>query len=320
MGNMRRLRLAMLRLARSVGLFAAARWLCRHQARIVCYHGFAYRDEHKFVPQLFMAPATFERRLALLQRSGLVPVSLDTLVTRLEQGAAVSGLLAITVDDGWSGFARFAWPQLKASGMPCTLYLTTWYADKGWPVLNVLRRYLEWHRIDLPAETPNAGVEFEQLRRAANEQGLDLQCEDGALFRLSRLDEVHQMVTEGLDVQLHTHRHRMPMEASALCAELQDNRMAIAQASPGPAVHLCYPSGDYQASQIPHLQSCGVRSATTTRLGLVSRKSDRWQLPRLLDSDQLDDIEFEAELCGFLSLARAALRRQIRPQPRRRAA
>lgn len=305
----RALRIAALRLARAAGLFRLARLATRGEARIVCYHGYAYRDEHRFVPQLFMAPATFERRLQVIARSGLQVVPLDDLVRRLEQGRPVGGLLCLTVDDGWTGFARFAWPALKQRGWPCTLYLTTWYAIRGWPVLNVLRRYLAWRGVALPPEAPSPAEERALLQQAARQSDVDLSCVDGELFCITPPTALAPLVQQGLDLQVHTHRHHLPAAPDALAAEIGDNRRHLAEAGSTRADHLCYPSGEYTAAQIPMLAGLGLRSATTTQPGLVNAHSDRWQLPRLLDSDHLLDIEFEAELSGLLTLVRRGLGR-----------
>ena len=310
MSLQRTIKLAVLASANALGLFWLARQLTRKQARILCYHGFAYRDEQQFVPQLFMHPATFAARVAQIQRAGFTPVSLETLVQKLERGESVANLLVITVDDGWTGFARFAWPVLKANALPCTLYLTTWYAEKERPVVNVLRRYLRWRGVNLPAELADNAAEYAQLQQAAAAAGVDLSCADGELFRLSRFPELRELAAQGLDIQLHTHRHRLPLEPAALRRELDDNRQRIAQLRDGPVEHLCYPSGEYQAAHLPLLQANGVRSATTTVLGLVGQQSNRWQLPRLLDGENLHPLEFAAELSGFTSLLRRVLRRQ----------
>lgn len=300
----RLVKLSLLALARALGLFVVARFCTRHEARILCYHGFAYRDEHDFAPKLFMHPATFAKRMARLRRSGYQVVSLATLVQRLQARQPIDRLVVITVDDGWTGFARFAWPTLQQHALPATLYLTTWYAEKERPVLNVLRRYLVWHGLSLPAEQADNLAEYRQLQAAAAAAGLSLACSDGELFRLSTPAAIAAMAQQGLDVQLHTHRHCLPLAPDELANELQQNRQRIEALTGKPAADLCYPSGDYHAAHLPLLQTQAVRSATTTRLGLVNADSDLLQLPRLLDGENWHTLEFDAELSGFASLLR----------------
>jgi hypothetical protein len=54
----------------------------------------------------------------------------------------------------------------------------------------------------------------------------------------------------------------------------------------------------------PYLKACAVSSATTVEPGFVTKRSDPYALPRILDGESTTDLEFEAELCGFLELGR----------------
>ena len=305
----RSIKLAVLAVAQLLGLFALARRFTRGQARILCYHGFAYHDEHRFAPKLFMQPQTFTRRMEQLVRVGYKVVPLAELLSRLQRGEPLDNLVVITVDDGWTGFARFAFPVLQRLQLPSTLYLTTWYVEKQRPVLNVLRRYLQWRGVALPAESDDNLQEHQQLQTAAAKAGVALQHAGEMLFRLSTLAEVETMAAQGLDVQLHTHRHRLPRDPAALADELQHNRQLISALTKRPADDLCFPSGEYDAEHLPLLRQNGVRSATTTVLGLVTAQSDLLQLPRLLDGENWHPLEFAAELSGFMTLLRRALGR-----------
>lgn len=305
-------RLAVLAIARGLGLFALARRATRREARILCYHGFAYRDEHRFVPQLFMRPETFRRRLDRIARHGFTWVTLEELVDRLETGTPVDGLVVLTVDDGWTGFRRFAWPEIARRGIPCTLYLTTYYAEKERPVVNVLRRYLEWKGMELPDPLDDSAAEAARLTALAVDAGIDLTCADGSLFRLSPPGDVAAMAAEGLDVQLHTHRHRLPVEPRAFADEVERNRACIERLTRRPARHLCYPSGEHDPAHDPLLAAHGVRSATTTTLGLVRPGADLLRLPRILDGEDLRPVELDAELSGFMTLLRRLLGRPAR--------
>lgn len=305
----RSIKLVVLAVAQLLGLFALARRLTRGQARILCYHGFAYHDEHRFAPKLFMQPQTFTRRMEQLARSGYDVVPLAELLRRLQHGESIDNLVVITVDDGWTGFARFAFPVLQRLQLPSTLYLTTWYVEKQRPVLNVLRRYLQWRGVALPAESANNLQEYQQLQRAAAQAGVALEHDGERLFRLSTLAEVQAMAAQGLDVQLHTHRHCLPRDPAALADELNHNRQLITTVTKRAADDLCFPSGEYHAEHLPLLRDNAVRSATTTVLGLVTSQSDLLQLPRLLDGENWHPLEFAAELSGFMTLLRRALGR-----------
>jgi peptidoglycan/xylan/chitin deacetylase (PgdA/CDA1 family) len=107
-----------------------------------------------------------------------------------------------------------------------------------------------------------------------------------------------------MDVQLHTHRHRFPLDESLARAEIRDNRAALASLGPGPYVHFCFPSGIYERSQFPWLEKEGIVSATTTRPGFNTPETPLHELDRVLDGERISDLEFEAELCGVLGFLR----------------
>ncbi len=297
-------RIAILRTAQALGFFAVARAMTRGEARILCYHGFSYRDEHLFAPQLFMRPATFAQRLEQIAASGFQVIPLQELVRRMQAKQSLKNTLVFTVDDGWTGFARFALPALRQRSWPVTLYLTTYYAIKKRPVLNVLRQYLQWKKAPLPPKASTDTQEHQNLQHASRTAGVDLHCQDGGLFELASPDDLRTPCAQGLDLQLHTHRHRYPEADGLLAQEIDTNRRIIEEISHRPANDLCFPSGQYHRASFALLKKMQVQSATTTHLGLVNHRTDPMEMPRLLDGENLHPIEFAAELSGFASLVR----------------
>jgi peptidoglycan/xylan/chitin deacetylase (PgdA/CDA1 family) len=118
------------------------------------------------------------------------------------------------------------------------------------------------------------------------------------LLHILSPDEVKVLAAAGVDIQLHTHRHRVPLERSLFLRELDDNRNSIQAMTGNLASHFCYPSGVYDQSFLPWLEEAGIVSATTCDVGFASRRSHRLLLPRLLDTSGLSDIEFEGWLTG----------------------
>jgi len=112
-------------------------------------------------------------------------------------------------------------------------------------------------------------------------------------------DEVGQLAAGGIDVQLHTHRHRTPLDRQLFLREIEDNRRSIQEMTGKRPAHFCYPSGVYDLKFLPWLKEAGVVSGTTCDLGFASRNSDRLLLPRLLDNASLSSIEFESWLTGI---------------------
>jgi peptidoglycan/xylan/chitin deacetylase (PgdA/CDA1 family) len=108
-----------------------------------------------------------------------------------------------------------------------------------------------------------------------------------------------------MDLQLHTHCHRLPVnDPEGLESEIVKNRSVLERIVHGPLQHLCYPSGKFHPSQFPLLQKLGVKSATTCLSGFNYPDTERFALRRFLDGENITQLEFEAELSGFLELMR----------------
>ena len=111
-------------------------------------------------------------------------------------------------------------------------------------------------------------------------------------------DEVGKLAAGGIDVQLHTHRHRTPPDRQHFLTEIEDNRNSIQEMTGRNPIHFCYPSGVYDLKFLPWLREAGVFSATTCESGFASRSSNELLLPRFLDNATLSPIEFESWLAG----------------------
>ncbi|GIK85345.1 MAG: hypothetical protein BroJett026_08260 [Betaproteobacteria bacterium] len=330
---------ALLRIAKALGAFRIARRLTRGDLRILCYHGAAVADESAFSPGLFMTGATFERRMAFLAEQRYPVLPLGDALDRLADGSLPDGATVITIDDGWVGTATVMAPILARHRFPATFYVATYYAARQAQVFNVAAAYALWKAgprdLDLAAVAPGLAGTFalaEPARRkaaldllvrhadslpdaATRQQLLERLCEwagvdvaalrDRRLFAFANADELRALAAQGVDVQLHTHRHRFPPgDRAAAMTEIEDNRRALEGIAPGPFVDFCYPSGHYDEAQWPWLDALGMRSATTTKGGFARRRHHRFELPRFLDSERITPLEFEAEMSGLFELVR----------------
>ena len=333
----RTMRLFTLYLARLLGLFALARWLTRSDLRILCYHGASLVDEHEYQPGLFITAATFRQRLRLLAAKRYPVLPLEEALTRLQAGNLPAGATVITIDDGWYGSYSIMGPALKEAKVPATLYMATYYMEKGTQVFNVAASYILWRArskvLDLSkvheklqgifslasssareraVETleawgniQGAGERQELLRALCAAVGIDwAQIEQRRQIQFTTPAEAQSLAVDGVSLQLHTHRHRWPRNRRLAEVEIADNRASLARITAQPAVHFCYPSGEYSEEQLPWLEEMGIRSAVTTDRGLARCSSRRLMLPRLLDSETVTLLEFEAELSGFREILR----------------
>jgi len=258
---------------------------------------------------------------------------LDTAVQQLLDGRLPAAAAAITFDDGTHDFYEKAFPLLKQFDFPVTLYLTTFYSHFNGPVFDIMCAYLLWkgraetldfkeitHQdliVDLNSEAKR-DVALAAIHAFARKQKLSaeeknafaaalakhLKVDYAALLEQRSLhnvtpDEVRKLAFEGVDIQLHTHRHRTPLDRDLFIREIEDNRKSIRQMTGTRASHFCYPSGVYDLAFLPWLRESGVVSATTCELGLASPNSNPLLLPRLVDVSSLSSIEFEGWLTGI---------------------
>ena len=326
------------RAARGLGLFRLARRLTRGSVRLLCYHGTSMSDESRFRPQLFIEPEAFERRMRHLVEAGYPVVGLGRAVAGLARGDLPDCATVVTIDDGFYSTYRHAAPTLLRLGLPATVYVTSYHCQKGTPVFRLAVQYLLWasraEALDLARLGPpfagraalTTAAEREALAWAIVQVGEGLGSEAArvalcrrlgaalgvdydALARERRLslmspDELRALAGQGLDLQLHTHRHRLPDDEAGTRRELAENRAFLEPLVGRRLEHLCYPSGLWSAQHPGWLRRLGIRSATTTDPGLATAASDPLALDRFLDSAEISQIEFEAELSGFAELLR----------------
>jgi len=325
-----------LQTARTLGIFelvARSRWRQQNLV-ILCYHGLSLKDEHEWDP-LFIAPAFFRKRLEHLERCRYRVLPLNDAVGMLREGSLPARSVVITFDDGFHDFHQFGFPMLREFGFPATVYQTTYYSDYPFPIFNLILRYLFWRGsrrqldgaaygvsgvFDLASVTGRERalqefLEFARVRdytpvqknelaaRIAAELGVDYaEIMRLRMLQLMTASQIAEIAAGGIDVQLHTHRHRTPVDENLFVREIRDNRQWLTTELGRPLNHFCYPSGQYRAEFLPWLRAQNIVSATTCDHGMATRECDPLLLPRLLDSMNLTDNDFEGWLCGVGSL------------------
>jgi len=323
-----------------LGLFWVARRLTGRKLRILCYHGFNSADEVQFRPGLFIKPSTFRRRLEHLARKGFPVLPLPEALERLQRGSLPRLATVITIDDGFHNVDALARPLLERHAFPATVYVTSYYCRHANPVFRLAVQYMFWKTVRSRIELDGLGVEtlrpgvFERpgdrdeamwtiIRHgesACDESGRAALCEalaerlgvdydrirQSRILSLMTLEELRRLGDSGIDCQLHTHRHRFPDNEAEARREIAENRAFLEEVASGPLEHFCYPGGVWSERQWPWLEAAGVRSAVTCQIGLNDAATPPYALRRLLDSEGVSQIEFEAEMAGCLELLRKA--------------
>jgi peptidoglycan/xylan/chitin deacetylase (PgdA/CDA1 family) len=317
--------------ARSLGLFRATRALFRRQTNVLCFHGFSLGDEHLFRPMLFMRGEVFAKRLEAIGRLGLSVITLDRFVEKRARGELSIDDVVLTIDDGFYSVLAVAAPLLRAHRMPTTLYVTSYYVEHQVPLPHLVIQYAFWKTrqtsmdadglyagapVAVPTKDAGGAAACEALCERAHLQdlpgrvalaeavcarlGVDYdEIRQSRRLTLMTREELARLADYGIDVQLHTHRHRSPSDERELTEEIGRNRATLRAAARGELRHLCYPSGVWSPAQWAMLANLGLVTAVTCEPGLNSCETPAFGLRRCLDSDDLPEREFEAELTGF---------------------
>jgi peptidoglycan/xylan/chitin deacetylase (PgdA/CDA1 family) len=289
----------------------------RGQLRILAYHGLWTTPGYEYGDRLFISVEQFEQRMVWLRNSPYNVLPLREAIRGLIDGTLPPNAVVITIDDGWSSTFTHMLPVLERLTLPATVYVTTWYCEHQLPVINVAVDYL-LKRAGRPISSgPDLVHEIEHLATLAErERALrDLAASLGATsedwwetrqFHLMTPDEIVEAQRRGLDIQLHTHRHRSAAERlDELGQEIADNRLALARFTGCDARsfdQFCYPSGEYVPDADRVLEEAQVYSATLVDQGLNAPGCNRYQLRRFLDGRSISQAEFEAYLSGALEL------------------
>ena len=346
---LRSLKIAALRALKTSGAFERAAHSNWRQDRLVilCYHGISLEDEHHWDPDLYMPQEQFARRMELLERSRCRVLPLAEAVDRLYAHDLPPRSVVLTFDDGFYDFSARALPVLRKHGFPATVYLTTYYCDHQHPIFTVACRYILWKQagmvkprdpsfeldLDLAdaearARTLRSIVEFCQERQLS---GREKDCLLKAIARRLEFDypdfvsrrmlqlltplEAAELAREGINFQLHTHRHRTPLDPEEFRAEIEDNRVRLERMTGNCAEHFCYPSGIVQPQFLPWLRQLGIGSATTCDHGLCDTAADPLRLPRYVDTTGATELEFESWITGVRAFvpSRRLLGRRLTP-------
>ena len=347
---LKRIKQATLRSLKATGVFdrvADSKWR-RERLLILCYHGTSLADEHLWRPGLYIDPSLLEQRMQILKAGGHSVLPLGEALARLRTRSLPARSVALTFDDGTYDFYKQAYPLLQRYGYPATVYQTTYYTDYQRPVFNLITSYLLWKKrgeiipdgrdlglaqpMDLRTEAGRHQVVLGMIGLAARERmtgadkdalaarlakflGLDFEALAATrIVQLMNAREVKEVAANGVDIQLHTHRHRTPVDENLFRREIRDNRERIEALVSSKPVHFCYPSGVYRREFFQWLAKEQVVSATTCDAGLVTRDSESFLIPRFIDNQLQTAIDFESWISGVgdtLALRRAATQKYV---------
>lgn len=265
-------------------------------------------------PGMRIRPETFAMHLQVLRRH----VTFVELDRWLEDNAAGKPLpplaCALTFDDGWKDNYDYAFPALRAAGVPASLFVVTdlvgtqrsfWpnrlarllhglaakrdlQAIRSWPtglrdILEELMRASGASCID-----PDGAIGFCKTRASDEQMNAWLDAialpEDASARDLLSWDEIGEMQASGLvRIGSHTMRHTRFVPGTDLAmieAEVTGAQRALAERISLRSEVFCYPNGDHFDAAVK-IVAAHHRGAVTTQRGWNRVDADRYRLRRI---------------------------------------
>jgi peptidoglycan/xylan/chitin deacetylase (PgdA/CDA1 family) len=264
------------------------------------------------MPSLISAtPDAFAGQVAMIARD-FDPVSLhDVLAALGDPHRLPRRAVLVTFDDGYRDFAANAWPVLRSSGVPATLFVATAFSgdptkrfwwDRLWDAVSRSdRATIDTPVGTLPVGGPHAGSTVAALRGWLKDldhdatlvevdrlvEALGATTPDGVEPAVLAWDDLRRLAGEGVTLAPHTRTHplldrvaidRAVDEIAGSYADLERETGSIA----APVRVLAYPSGAHGDPAVEASRRAGMDMAMTTRRGGNDlRRADRFRLRRI---------------------------------------
>ena len=330
--------------AKSVLEFGAAnfgmhRWPSRKpRLWILMYHRIIPADDPRTQeeePGMVVTPTTFRRHIQWL-KDEFEFIQLSEWIERSVSGRALPPkACAITFDDGWSDNFEFAFPILKETSTPATIFAVSHMIGTNqtfWP--NRLARILrssDYIRIQAPGmawlnelidQSTDSLMSRDQIsavisraKSIADHEVLssleaiedDLRIEPSSKDSRSLLswEELDAMCRTGyIEVGSHTCYHTRlndQIPPQIVAREITDSKRLLEERLGRPVTLFCYPNGEWtpEASSMVRKHYHG---AVTTKIGINSNTTDMYALMRVAVHEDISDRQsgLYARLSGSL--------------------
>lgn len=279
------------------GLFRIGRVLTAATPRILVYHAFS---RYPTASSYHLPLHVFRAQVQHIAKHYRVVRLLDIAEALATRKRLPPRSVAITVDDGYESFYRYAYPVLREFGLPATVFVITELSDRnGWTWPDRLATMAASPRPPEPLRTANYSstrlrllrmppVQRErEMHRIAVEAGLRLPEQAPDEFRLANWTMLREMQAGGLiDIGAHTRTHPAlaTLTDEQAWDEVKGSKDDIARHLGAPPAVFCYPfgnEGDYTWRQETLVLEAGYRCAVCSTYGFVDARSRLGALRRV---------------------------------------
>jgi peptidoglycan/xylan/chitin deacetylase (PgdA/CDA1 family) len=251
----------------------------RPGVRILGYHRISQDHDH-----LAITPAQLRRQMLSLLDRGMSPVALDQAGIDVdgedgEDGEAGHRRFCVTFDDGYLDTVDTAIPILQELGVVATVFVVTEFLDAT--------ASFGWYA------RPPAAMDWRDARA---------------------------LLDAGMAIGSHTRTHRwLPtLDPTEAWREIHGSRVELEDRLGIPVPWLCYPAGRYGPREAEMAEQAGYSGALTTRRGMSSSTSPRFELRRYMVEANMNRLWFTALTAGSMD-ADDVVTRRVRSWARRTA-
>jgi peptidoglycan/xylan/chitin deacetylase (PgdA/CDA1 family) len=285
---------------RGLCLLGVTARLRRHQegGLILCYHNVVTEAEAgQGEVSLHMPRRRFAQQLHWLAAHYDV-VSLIEFIHRVETGASLRSVAAITFDDGYSGVFEHAVPVLNALGLPATIFVVAGAPER-----------LEGFWWDQPDVVKSVTPQRQQVWLTdlrGDQTAILSDCHARPSFtiplthRPASWATIRAHIGRGLDIGMHsaTHRCLTTLDTADLDKELVEGRAVVHRATGLWPQCFAFPYGIWDRRVRDAVRAAGYRAAVTLDDRFGDRPTDMWSLPRLNVPAGISAAAFEAWTAG----------------------
>ncbi len=312
------------------------RFMGKHLTIIAYHHIFdeGECDRQETTNLFFVGAGAFRAHLAYLMKH-YTPIGMEEMTAWVTgEGRLPDNPLLLTFDDGYRGFYRHVYPELKRLGVPALVNLITGWVDREltpWDVLinrtvnnaftNRLALSVRGREIVLYLDSPGKKRDaFSFLSKLYETSPADyrgglldslveaapwIRESDGVLESLT-WGEIREMSGNGIEFGCHTHSHTVlrGLNEAEVREELlrSSKRLADELSCDRPA--FSYPLGKFDATALDQVSSMDFLFAMRSDGGPARRNGNVFLLPRISvrGGDRIADLVFK--LSGLQSTMR----------------
>jgi len=316
-----------------------ARLLNRNKVIILMYHAFTEKTQFDGIANYHHQNLNidiFRKQIDYLKKNYRI-ISLPEFIESVHsKGKTPQNSVIITIDDGYRSNYLLAFPVLKESQTPATIFITTSFVDNKLPLWADRIEYA----INITSK-PKLELEYEKLSFDLTSKEMKIAC-DKAIKSILKLDvqeqrdkivenieailnaklsindatdeiyqplswnEINEMLQSGfVSIGSHTHSHFILSKCSPQTAEneLRLSKKIIEDKTANKCDLFCYPNGkqnDFNNETERLVKRTGYKCALTTISGMNSIDSNPYELKRIGIGDEEDMMEFIMKISGVM--------------------